>query len=126
MVKYINADVLKDKMFNYYDCVNRNTGKGNYKGETLMNYEVADMIEDCIDNAPTADVREVKHGRWVLDDGTDGWRCSECGHATNERILKWYQEINGDTCNICYQSAKPFYCSRCGAKMENVEGLDED
>lgn len=47
MAKYIDADALKDKMFNYYDCINLNTRKGNYKGETLMNYEVADMIEDC-------------------------------------------------------------------------------
>lgn len=66
MVKYINADVLKDKMFNYYDCVNRNTRKGNYKGETLMNYEVADMIEDCIDNAPNADVEEVRRGNGFI------------------------------------------------------------
>lgn len=33
-----------------------------YKGDTLMDYEVVDMIEDCIDNAPTADVVEVK---WI-------------------------------------------------------------
>lgn len=59
MSRYIDADMLKDKMFNYYDCVNRNTGKDNYKGEMLMNYEVADMIEDCIENIPTADVEEV-------------------------------------------------------------------
>lgn len=56
MARYINADALKSRMLNYYDCVNENTGKENYRGETLMAYEVADMIEDCIDNAPTADV----------------------------------------------------------------------
>ena len=27
MSKYIDADALKDKMFNYYDCVNLNTRK---------------------------------------------------------------------------------------------------
>jgi hypothetical protein len=56
MARYIDADKLKNRMFNYYECVNENTGKDNYRGETLMNYEVADMIEDCIDNAPTEDV----------------------------------------------------------------------
>lgn len=76
------------------------------------------MAVDDLQSLPAADVQEVKHGKWIRDDDQDGWRCSECGHATNERILKWYQEINGDTCNICYQSAKPFYCSRCGAKMD--------
>lgn len=77
------------------------------------------MAVDDLQSLPAADVQEVKHGKWIrYDDQDGGWRCSECGHATNERILKWYQEINGDTCNICYQSAKPFYCSRCGAKMD--------
>ena len=56
MARYIDADALKSRMLNYYDCVNENSGKSNYRGETLMNYEVADMIEDCIENAPTADV----------------------------------------------------------------------
>lgn len=85
----------------------------------------ADIARE-IGKIPAADVQKVKHGYWVQDDEQGGFRCSECGHATNERMLKWYQEINGDTCNICYQSAKPFYCSRCGAKMESIEGLEED
>lgn len=58
MARYIDADALKKRMLSYYDCVNENTAKENYRGETLMNYEVADMIEDCIDNAPAADVVE--------------------------------------------------------------------
>ena len=56
MSRYIDADELKSRMLNYYDCVSESTDKSNYRGETLMNYEVADMIEDCIDNAPAADV----------------------------------------------------------------------
>lgn len=56
MAEYIEREALKKRMFSYYDCVNENTSKSDYRGETLMNYEVADMIEDCIDNAPTADV----------------------------------------------------------------------
>ena len=115
MSKYIDADALKDKMFNYYDCINLNTRKGNYKGETLMNYEVADMIEDCIDNAPTADVEEVRHGKWIY-----------CGH----------HEMMGYVfkCSVCERwmfahsqnhvvGAYP-YC-HCGAKMESVDGLEE-
>lgn len=99
MPKYIDADALKDKMFNYYDCVNLNTRKGNYKGETLMNYEVADMIEDCIDNAPAADVQEVKHGDWKLIK-KDRSKCSECGFQRNiETQFGWK------------------FCPMCGADM---------
>ena len=73
MERYIDAVALKERMLNYYDCVNDTTCKGNYRGETLMDYEVADMIEDCIDNAPTADVVAVVRcgecKRWKADGG---------------------------------------------------------
>lgn len=66
----------------------------------------------------SADVQEVKHARWIPDDKAYIWRCSECEHFTNERIVKWYRDIEG---NVCYRSDQPpFYCSRCGAKM-NLE-----
>ena len=44
------AERLKDMMFNYYECVNESANGRPYKGDTLMDYEVVDMIEDCIDN----------------------------------------------------------------------------
>ena len=71
-----------------------------------MNYEVADLIEDCIDNAPTVDAVEVVHGHWTptytIDYwlGTskiDGFICSECGKDNNR---------------------KRNYCPNCGAKMD--------
>ena len=69
MARYIDADALKDRMLNYYDCVNEVTSKCNYRGDTLMDYEVADMIEDCIDNAPTADVAPKSEvAREIIDD----------------------------------------------------------
>ena len=112
MNRYIDADVLKDKMFNYYDCVNRNTGKGNYKGETLMNYEVADMIEDCIGNAPTADVQEVKRGYWTIR-YEGAYKRARCYCS----VCRKPNGISG----IIGNQKKP-YCPNCGAKM----GLEED
>lgn len=116
MARYVDADALKDKMFNYYDCVNPNTSKDNYKGETLMNYEVVDMIEGCIDNAPTADVEEVRHGKWIYRG--NNWKmehvfeCSVCERwmctGFPEYVVEEYP-----------------YC-HCGAKMESIEGLEED
>jgi hypothetical protein len=58
-VRLIDANALRKRMFSYYSCVDENSSKEYYKGETLMSYEVADMIEDCIDNAPTVDAVEV-------------------------------------------------------------------
>lgn len=99
MSKYIDADALKDKMFNYYDCVNLNTRKDNYNGETLMNYEVADMIEDCIDNAPIVDVQEIKHAKWETV-GNYKVECTNCHHI---RDIKTQCGWN--------------FCPYCGAKM---------
>lgn len=50
---------LKERFFNYYEGLNENTSKNNYHGETLMFYEVADMIEDCIENL----VEEMTEGK---------------------------------------------------------------
>lgn len=103
MSKYIDADALKDKMFNYYDCVNLNTRKDNYNGETLMNYEVADMIEDCIDNAPIVDVQEIKHAKWETV-GNYKVECTNCHHI---RDIKTQIGWN--------------FCPTCGAKMDLEE-----
>lgn len=50
-----DLDAAKERLFSYYPCVNENTHKSNYMGDTLMSYEVADMIEDCLDGIPTID-----------------------------------------------------------------------
>ena len=100
MSKYIDADALKDKMFNYYDCVNLNTRKDNYNGETLMNYEVADMIEDCIDNAPIVDVQEIKHAKWETV-GNYKVECTNCHHITDIKTQCGWN-----------------FCPTCGAKID--------
>lgn len=48
-----------------------------------------------IDRTPTADVEEVRHGKWV-DNHNGTFTCSVCGG----------------------QSSKMDYCGRCGAKMD--------
>lgn len=60
-----DLEATRRMLLNYYPCVNENTHKSNYMGDTLMSYEVADMIEDCIENTPTIDAVPVV-------------RCREC------------------------------------------------
>lgn len=59
-------------------------------------------IAEClrmIDNAPTADVQEIKHGRWI------GGYCSRCSkHAPYWSMASTYYES--------------MYCPNCGAKMD--------
>ena len=103
----IDADALRKAMFNYYDCVNEHSLKHNYCGDTLMDYEVADLIDDCIDNAPTLDPTQlVPEGEWVFDNYTKRLRCSEC------ETYKPY-DVVADT--IDYWDCD--YCPNCGARM---------
>lgn len=89
MARYIDAERLKDSMFAYYECLEESANGRPYKGDTLMDYEVVDMIEDCIDNAPTADVVEVV-------------RCSECKYSPNYKRAKgmvWCRKFRQDVCS---------------------------
>ena len=107
MSRYIDMDELLKR----FEELHKNENN-------LLNCYNADWIVQFIEGQTIADVQEVKYGEWVPDDKTGGWRCSNCGHATNEKLLKWYRTVNENGWNLCYQSTNPFYCSRCGAKME--------
>lgn len=61
------------------------------------------LLLEKIENAPSADVAPVRHGRWIKD-GEDGpVCCSECGEEH-----EW-----GD-----YRAS---YCDTCGAKMDGEQ-----
>lgn len=77
MARYIDADKLKEKK--YYD---------------EQRHEYCVSIAE-VDWQPTADVQEVKHGKWKFRDGVS--RCSVCGD---------------------YVSCGSIYCPNCGAKMD--------
>jgi hypothetical protein len=107
-MRLIDADALRKRMFSYYKCVNENSSKEYYRGETLMNYEVADLIEDCIDEAPTVDAVELVHGRW-------------------EDVSLRFTQVK-EKCTVCggIVYAHGFnYCPHCGAKMDG-ERKDND
>jgi DNA-directed RNA polymerase subunit RPC12/RpoP len=103
MPEYIDKETVLQDMAERYDCYNpeieadRNIRKG------LI---FARMI---IDKQSTADVQEIKHGKWEYDSGDVGYTnylCSEC-----KNFLTFYEEID------LYP-----YCPYCGAKMEVENG----
>ena len=111
--RLIDANALKKQMFSYYACVDENSSKEYYRGETLMSYEVADLIEDCIDNAPTVDAVEVVRGWWdkYEDDKFIGY--SADGRIQYRKVYTYY-------CGRCGRGSavKTNYCPNCGAKMD--------
>ena len=83
-----DLDAAKSLLLNYYPCVNENTHKSNYMGDTLMSYEVADMIEDCIENTPTVDAVPVV-------------RCRECSHSQ--------EYLDDELFCLCFEDVVPLY-----------------
>lgn len=80
---------------------------------------------DCINATPTANVQEVRHGRWIEDKETGSLMCSECGHFTDE-IIGDYTSADAEIAEtlsipkgaLIHSSMNPIYCSKCGAKMD--------
>lgn len=69
------------------------------------NNEYCDKPSCPILNAPTADVAEVKHGKWIVDSAHGAIACSACGCI-----------------NLGYNGRpKPNYCPNCGARMDGGE-----
>ena len=125
--RLIDANSAKKSLLSYYSFVNENTSKSNYTGETLMSYEVADMIEDCMDNAPTINPETLPIVRQLREELKKANENYQAGIATalsqreeaiaraekSERerdaaicdmeALMWY---SGEGCNICANSVE--------------------
>ena len=93
--KYIDAEVFKRDNERLLHCD--------------FPYLSEETLEELIDNAPAADVAEVRHGRWEWNNDDEFfYSCSNCGHKaygnTNEIVSGLYA-----------------YCPNCGAKMEGEQ-----
>ena len=106
----------ENKMTRYIDINNI-----NLRGIAVFDQDFEALIplsdvRMALQTTPTADVQEVRHGKWIY-----------CGH----------HEFHGHVfeCSVCgrylFANSKEDvyveypYC-HCGAKMESVEGLEED
>lgn len=73
-------------------------------------------FKDAIERIPTADVQEVKHGKWIYEGHHE-----MMGHAFQCSVCTRWMFTNSPECVV---EEYP-YC-HCGAKMESVKGLEED
>ena len=99
MPRYVNVDLLK----------------AEFTGNFTKAYAVP-LIKSIIDNAPTADVEEIRHGKWIYEGYYDvrghAFQCSACGRWMFTDFPKHVVE------------EQP-YC-HCGAKLDGVEGLEDE
>ena len=96
MSRYIDADKLIERLLKLKVVTDDMYGMGIARG--------IERAETAIEMQPTADVVEVRHGRWIRVESSDmatgiANKCSECD-------------------KMRYGSWLPPYCSICGAKMD--------
>lgn len=101
MPRYIDADALTLKIDDWRVDLEETYGKNDEYVQCL------ESVLGIIDDAPTADVVEIKHGKWV-----EKWN----GHFKSCM----------PRCSLC-SSASPFkynYCPTCGADMGRKEDVE--
>ena len=103
MARYIDADLLMQKLSRMIDYCK----KANISNGLTVLFQVGDAIMDC----PTADVVEVKHGKWVFDNKIKRYRCSICENISYSGNAIYHNE------NL--------FCGHCGARMDLKEGAQE-
>lgn len=119
MARYIDADIFqKNLSMEVYMAEDEDFTQAFVKGMQL--------VKKAQDETPTADVQEVRHGKWV----DHGWflMCSICGNCTDE-ITCDYISADEETAEalsipkgtVIHRSMHPLYCSRCGSKMDGNE-----
>ena len=80
-------------------------------GHGISQIEAVD-IADEMDSIPTADVVEVRHGKWRLIE-YEYLTCDKCGH--------WYYtgcESTAEAKEKLLNGEVPNHCPNCGAKMD--------
>lgn len=104
MPKYIDADKINAELMDEYH--------GMISDESMKIYKIMQML----DNAPTADVEEVRRGKWIYmghhETMGHAFECSVCERwmFTNfpKHVIEEYP-----------------YC-HCGTKMESVKGWEDE
>ena len=110
MARYIDAEVLKSRLEDF----SRWCKDGRKEG--------VDFVLNCpLPDTDTADVQEIRHGRWIRD--SHNIVCSVCG---GKRPFKKKKPIMYKTKPTIhkqgyYVSSNSRFCPHCGAKLDGKE-----
>ena len=98
MSRYIDADALLESV---------KSKRLIFEESTPIEEAIAEQVsvfEEAIEEAPTTDVVEVRHGEWRIVDSDIGYVELECSLCRNKLL---FNTDDGFT-----------YCPNCGAKMD--------
>lgn len=99
MTKYKDADELLKRLNSCKYPAEKTT-----KRQVTYNYAISQACR-IVDALPAADVVEVRHGRWVMNE-RGVYECSICGRVPTAEEKQYDR-----------------YCSWCGAYMGDTNGL---
>lgn len=99
----------------YFSIKIRDNKEGNVPVELLQHVE---EIQKYVDNLPSAEP-ELKHGKWIKNEGRYGWHCSEC-MKDNHYAYAWSSETETLMVSeaVLQEVLQDYYCPCCGAKMD--------
>lgn len=103
MKKYIDADLLKEKLNNFIDMNQTYTDYNCGYDDCLT------AVQDTISDIPAADVTEIIHGKWIdklVENNGVAEVKSVCSLCECETPNKQYELL---------------YCPYCGALMDNTD-----
>ena len=115
MAEYIEREAVIDEIESttwYHINCQKNLVEGAACEADAL-YKATD-IYNVIKSAPTADVVEVRHGKWIENQEPLGWcdvDCAECSVCHESWIMD--EDSSIDDCECMWH-----YCPHCGAKMD--------
>lgn len=107
MAKYIDIEPLRKQMVEFKMIVEQFSKNSSFLSAYISGI---DAVMETIDQQPTTDIQEVKHGYWIRESigyGVTRYKCSVCGRRFGEDIIEDFQSNK--------------FCSNCGAKMYSEE-----
>nr|DAD78978.1 MAG TPA: hypothetical protein [Siphoviridae sp. ctv4j104] len=110
MAKYIDSDITVRKLGTWYNDL-----VGIYGSDEDFVKGYAEAMDNLAD-VPAADVEEVRHGKWIYEGHHE-----MMGHAFQCSVCTRWMFTNSPE----YVVEEYPYC-HCGAKMESVEGLEDE
>ena len=111
MTEYIEREALRASVesIDWYSVFRGELTTGAKSSENAL-YKANDIYL-AIDNAPTADVAPVRHGRWIYIGKYGEYECSVC-HGIDTDCSDYYGS---------HVVTEQEYCPNCGAKMDKED-----
>lgn len=121
MSRYIDADEFAKK-------IDRASWLAERKGDPSLIYAFSEVVTPLLASAPTADVEEVRHGKWLVVEDKNGNEVKICSHCAREGCYEstYEESFDYDYNENCYcdgydehkEYISTRYCPSCGAKMD--------